>query len=62
MRFVNPMDGDLNGYVGGSSTLTRHLPPSYGPAKMQINRCVAGAGIFEALHGYETMYVLSFGP
>ena len=25
-----PIDGDLNGYFSGISTLTFHTPPSYG--------------------------------
>lgn len=30
-----PIDGDLNGYLSGRSTLTFHTPPSYGAAMRQ---------------------------
>ena len=32
-RKLLPIDGDLNGYLSGRSTLTFHTPPSYGAAR-----------------------------
>ena len=38
---MKPIDGDLNGYLSGRSTLTFHTPPSYGvllgPLNLTIN-------------------------
>ena len=34
--FMKPIEGDLNGYFSGRSTLTFHTPPSYGAEKEKI--------------------------
>jgi len=33
-KFPIPIDGDLNGYLSGRSTLTFQTPPSYGAKTM----------------------------